>query len=638
MAQLSIKQKIIITLALFVVITSALIGGVSMYVAREDVQNRVMNSELPAIVSQISASINNDIEVMLTLSKQIALDEYGNQWLIDGSPKSGESVLLRKLNRIVKNNNLSGASFANRETADYWNQLGFLRRLQNDAADSWFYAYRSSGNAVSVSIYTEEANNKTDLYVNYQDLNGMGLAGTSKSFDSVVDMLASFKIEQTGFVYLVDGTGQIQLHKNKSLSRKASLASLFDNKASNALLQKNAFNVVEVAHEGGTKLLASSYIPNAGWYVIAEVPRDELFASLDAATVQIVMWTIVIIIASIAAAWFIAGTISKPIIAMGDVFTRLGQGDADLNFRMNESGLPETNRVARGYNQFIGKLSELFNQVASSSTRLRDVAANMNQYADKTQESVRLSDENTAHISSTLHEVSVTISDVAQNANEAAGIAAKVDSNRLEISNVINTSKQDIVNLAAKIDDVSNVIASLANNTDTIATVLSNIEAISDQTNLLALNAAIEAARAGEQGRGFAVVAEEVRNLAKRTADSTKEVQDIMEELKQTSASATGEISQIITQSNQTAESIGEADSILQGNAKHFEEIADVNRLVATATEQQSVSIVDINQNMGEIKSNSQTNMSNVQAMARETQGLNDLAEQLDQLLRQFQK
>lgn len=78
MAQLSIKQKIIITLALFVVITSALIGGVSMYVAREDVQNRVMNSELPAIVSQISASINNDIEVMLTLSKQIALDEYGN--------------------------------------------------------------------------------------------------------------------------------------------------------------------------------------------------------------------------------------------------------------------------------------------------------------------------------------------------------------------------------------------------------------------------------------------------------------------------------------------------------------------------------------------------------------------------------
>ena len=637
MAQFSIKQKIIVTLSMFVLITALLVGWLSISVARDDVQDRVMNSELPAIVTKISADIDGEIEVMLTLSRQIALDEFGNQWLSSGSPKADEAIILQKLNRIVRNNDLSGASFANRDTADYWNQLGFLRRLQDDAADGWFYAYRASGNTASVSIYTEN-NSKTDLYVNYQDVNGLGLAGTSKSFDAVADMLSSFNIEETGFVYLVDGEGTIQLHKNRSLAGKATISSVFDSNTSRALLRKSAFNVVEVAHENGTKLLASSYIPNAGWYVIAEVPKEELFASLDAATVQIVIGTLVIIIASIAAAWFIAGTISRPIIKMGEVFTGLGQGNADLNFRMNESGQPEIRQVARGYNQFISKLSEMFSQVTTSSVKLRDVATSLRRYTDTTLESVRLSDENTAHISSTLNEVSVTISDVAQNANEAANIAGAVDANRIEISRVINMSKQDIVELASKIDDVSKVIESLANNTDTIATVLSNIEAISDQTNLLALNAAIEAARAGEQGRGFAVVAEEVRNLAKRTADSTKEVQDIMEELKQTSASATGEIGLIIDQSKQTADSIGEADNILQSNAKHFEEIADVNRLVATATEQQSVSIVDINQNMGEIKSNSQANMANVKAIADQTQGLNDLAERLDQLLKQFQK
>lgn len=637
MAQFSIKQKIIVTLSMFVLITALLVGWLSISVARDDVQDRVMNSELPAIVTKISADIDGEIEVMLTLSRQIALDEFGNQWLSSGSPKADEAIILQKLNRIVRNNDLSGASFANRDTADYWNQLGFLRRLQDDAADGWFYAYRASGNTASVSIYTEN-NSKTDLYVNYQDVNGLGLAGTSKSFDAVADMLSSFKIEETGFVYLVDGEGKVQLHKNRSLAGKATISSVFDSNTSRALLRKSAFNVVEVASEDGTKLLASSYIPNAGWYVIAEVPKEELFASLDAATVQIVIGTLIIIIASIAAAWFIAGTISRPIIKMGEVFTGLGQGNADLNFRMNESGQPEIRQVARGYNQFISKLSEMFSQVTTSSVKLRDVATSLRRYTDTTLESVRLSDENTAHISSTLNEVSVTISDVAQNANEAANIAGAVDANRIEISRVINMSKQDIVELASKIDDVSKVIESLANNTDTIATVLSNIEAISDQTNLLALNAAIEAARAGEQGRGFAVVAEEVRNLAKRTADSTKEVQEIMEELKQTSASATGEIGLIIDQSKQTADSIGEADNILQSNAKHFEEIADVNRLVATATEQQSVSIVDINQNMGEIKSNSQANMANVKAIADQTQGLNDLAERLDQLLKQFQK
>ena len=637
MAQFSIKQKIIVTLSMFVLITALLVGWLSISVARDDVQDRVMNSELPAIVTKISADIDGEIEIMLTLSRQIALDEFGNQWLSSGSPKADEAIILQKLNRIVRNNDLSGASFANRDTADYWNQLGFLRRLQDDAADGWFYAYRASGNTASVSIYTEN-NSKTDLYVNYQDVNGLGLAGTSKSFDAVADMLSSFNIEETGFVYLVDGEGKIQLHKDRSLAGKATISGVFDSNTSRALLRKSAFNVVEVAHENGTKLLASSYIPNAGWYVIAEVPKEELFASLDAATVQIVIGTLVVIIASIAAAWFIAGTISRPIIKMGEVFTGLGQGNADLNFRMNESGQPEIRQVARGYNQFISKLSEMFSQVTTSSVKLRDVATSLRRYTDTTLESVRLSDENTAHISSTLNEVSVTISDVAQNANEAANIAGAVDANRIEISRVINMSKQDIVELASKIDDVSKVIESLANNTDTIATVLSNIEAISDQTNLLALNAAIEAARAGEQGRGFAVVAEEVRNLAKRTADSTKEVQEIMEELKQTSASATGEIGLIIDQSKQTADSIGEADNILQSNAKHFEEIADVNRLVATATEQQSVSIVDINQNMGEIKSNSQANMANVKAIADQTQGLNDLAERLDQLLKQFQK
>lgn len=635
-SNLSIKQKIILTLTLFVVLTAVLISSLNVVVAKKDVHNRVMNSEIPAIVNNIASHIDSEIQNMLTLAKELALDEYATEWLKQGAPKSNEQTLINKLKRIQRTHNLSTASFANRKTADYWNQRGFLRKLQNDQSDGWFYRYRSSGNAKSISVYQEQ-NGDVDLFVNYQNLNGLGLAGASKSFNDVVKMLAQYKIEQTGFVYLVDENGTTKLHKNKQLANDSSLASLYNKDVSQKLLQKNAFNIVIHEKNGESYIVASSSIPSVGWYAVAEVPYEDMFVSLDSAKHQTILWTVAVTIISIIVAWFVAGTISRPIQNIGQVFSQLGQGNADLSYRMTEQGQPEAVTIAEGYNQFISKLNDMFNQVTSSGEQLREVSNNLNQYADITLQSVKLSDANTAHISSTLNEVNITVNDIAQSASEAAGIANSLENNRSEISQVIESSTTEIKALTNKFGDIANVIRSLANNSETIASVLSNIEAISEQTNLLALNAAIEAARAGEQGRGFAVVADEVRTLAKRTADSTQEIQIIMDELKKTSASATAEISEIIDQSTQTAESISQADDILQNNRIHFEQISDMNRLIATATEEQSVSIDDINQNMADIKNNSQANIENVQKTLEQILSLNQLAEQLDLLLKKFQ-
>lgn len=638
MTVLSIKQKIVFTLSLFVLITAIIVGGLSLIVARGDIEARVVNSELPARIAKIALSIDNEISKMLVLSRQLAMDENLSLWLENGAEKSQEALLLEKLNRIVKNNQLSGASYANRSNAYYWNQGGFLRQLKNDKADGWFYAYRDSGKAQNVSIYSEPNSDKTDLYVNYQDLNGLGLAGTSKSFTEMAQMLASYRLEQSGFIYLVDQNGKVALHKDLANMANSTLSSLYGSGINLQLLKQNEFNHAEVELENTQTIVASSYIPSMGWYVIAQVPRNEVFSSLNNMTWQIGLATLITILASIVAAFLVSGNISRPINNLGDIFTQLGKGHADLNYRMDESGQPEIVTVARGYNQFIEKLNGLFEQVTASSSQLRQVANELRLHSEETLNNVQISDENTAHITETLSEVSTTINDVANNANLAAQVAESLDKNRLEISDVINTSRGDIEGLSNKINDVSKVITLLADNTITIADVLTNIEAISAQTNLLALNAAIEAARAGEQGRGFAVVADEVRSLAKRTADSTQEVQEIMEELKSTSNSASVEINHIIEQSKQTAESIGSADDILQKNAKDFEQIADVNRLVATATEEQSVSIVNINNNMSEISANSRQNMNTVQQVTEQTQNLTELAENLEQTLAQFTK
>lgn len=637
MNQLSIKQKIILTLTVFVLLTAFLVGTVSMLSAKSSIEDRMLTTELPNTIAKIGGEIDKEILLMQTIARQVATDVHILEWNKSGRNSAGEALLIEKLKTTAVANHLSNVSFADRESANYWNQDGFLRQLQNDKADGWFYAYTESGLESMVSVYREPDTGKTDLFVNYQQPNGRGLSGTAKSFKTVVDMLASFKLEQSGFVYLVNNVGQVQLHKDTSLLGKASLASLYDDSSARKLLNKNVFNLAIVDHEGEDLLVASSYIPSMQWFVIAQVPYDEMFESLNTATWQITLWSLLVALGASTAAWFIAGTVTSPISKLAEVFTQLGQGNADLSYRLPESGQKEIVNVAVGYNNFISKLDEVFIQIASSGEQLRQVASSLKAEAEATMRSAKNNEDSTQQISVTLGEVNSTVNQVAKTANEAARMAMQINKDGSVISDVILSTQNDINELANKINDVAQVIKSLTSNTETIAKVLETIQAISNQTNLLALNAAIEAARAGEQGRGFAVVAEEVRNLAKRTADSTHEVQSIMEDLRQTSASATSEIGLIIEQSKNTSVSIGKAEEILQDNSTHFSEISKANRSMEAATQEQSVSIESINVNMADIRSSSHDNMQNVKKIANDTNGLNKLAEKLDKLIHQFQ-
>ncbi len=632
-ASLTLKQKILATVILAVALSCLLVGYFSQRSAQQLIEDRMFEQELPNLTQRIGKEIEKDLTSVANAARQLANDRFVLDWVERGMPKEQESILINQLKDMTSQYGLVTASFADRQSAAYYNQDGFLRIL-NHEQDNWFYDYTKSRQDLMLSIF-RESNGEVKLFVNFQQLDGRGLAGLAKSLDSMVSMLANFRIDDSGFVFMTDGSGKVKLHPDAARIDRDNLTQLASGSSTN-LLNKQPFSATHAEVDGQPVILASSYIPLLDWYLVAQVPEAEIYAELDRARLHMVLVSLAIAVGMGLLGVLLAGSVSRPLNELARLFRELGSGDGDLTHRLKVDSRDELAQVATGFNNFVAKIHGSIEQVASNSRQLAATANEVAAKAQLTQHNCTAQRDRTVQVATAIHEMGATVSEIAGNASLAADVAKQANEQADAGAQVVAQARHGIVGLSGEIEQVAGVIESLASQTDSIGSILDTIRSISEQTNLLALNAAIEAARAGEQGRGFAVVADEVRNLASRSAASTAEIQGMINSLQEQSARAVSAMAQGRNQSLRVVTQADEANGALDQITGHITQISDMNIQVATATEEQSSVVGELNRNVEDINQLTMETADIAHHLTESSRNLQHLSGELDKLVGNF--
>ena len=334
--------------------------------------------------------------------------------------------------------------------------------------------------------------------------------------------------------------------------------------------------------------------------------------------------------------FLIGHSIANPIKMLSVRLSEVADGDGDLTLKLEESAKDETGDAARAFNRFMAKLRRVIGDVNSCTDTLGDSSDVAMQEMKTTLNNVELQQAETEMVATAIEEMSRTTQDVAQNTAEAANIAEMVMQRVSEGRTAADETHSIIEQLSQEVANTSAVIKNLSEETKNIGTVLDAIRGIAEQTNLLALNAAIEAARAGDTGRGFAVVADEVRSLAQRTQSSTGDIQKLVETLQNEAKNAVQSMQKGSDNTARCLEKSSETAQAFDDATEAVTEITSLNIQIATATEEQSSVVEEINNNLLNIKHAAEKTTSKAQKASGANEQITERLLELEARLAQF--
>ena len=317
----------------------------------------------------------------------------------------------------------------------------------------------------------------------------------------------------------------------------------------------------------------------------------------------IVMVALLILLSAISIK--ILASINNPLKQLILDLTKLAS-DKDMTIRSTIPGKNELSEVGSAFNSlaetFANTLSAVRAQILTMDQTTNSVCASM-------QNSMELLDSQkvaTESISVAINEMTATIYEVSQMSSSTSETVNRAYKLSVNSERDATHSRVAMDKLFVELGDTAQLVSNLNNEASQISNILQVIKGISEQTNLLALNAAIEAARAGEAGRGFAVVADEVRELSKRTKDSTEQIQQQIETLTNEAQAAAEKMAVLQNNGRGAVEVVEKSTQAFIEIKAELNQITDMASQIAVAAEEQTNVANEINQRIHSISDESE--------------------------------
>ncbi len=372
-------------------------------------------------------------------------------------------------------------------------------------------------------------------------------------------------------------------------------------------------------------------------YLTKSIDASREAAEAQASRGRIISWSVIGIGIALIASFggMLLMQIRKTLSGVQTAVARI-ESDQDFRIRVPASGSDELSHMGRSLNRLIESMQNNLRQIGESASQVAQKSRHMAETAHEVAAASGQQSESASGMAAAIEEMTVSITHIGDRASEANQLSQSSGQLARDGGRIIGETVRDINEIATTAHSTSTRIHEVEAESDKISSVVAVIREVADQTNLLALNAAIEAARAGEQGRGFAVVADEVRKLAERTANSTREISTIIEGVRNGAKEAVRSMDVAV---NRVSEGVGRAEGASQAISQISETSQQAVAMVSDITDairEQSAASTSIAQQVERIAQMAEVSNGAANGSATAARELDELAASMQRIVQTY--